>query len=78
MGKRRSLGSSSVGAAGNGIMGTGIHGVVGSVTTCSSTDQSFYCQLSRFYSSIVMIIGLLFIVYLIYIFVSQGLFKKKR
>lgn len=51
-------------------------GAVG-VNTCSSDDSSFYCNLSRFTSSILMIVQLVSIVAIIYILAKYFLFKRK-
>ncbi len=59
-------GSSNGVAQGNGIMGSGVHGVVGSTVVCSASDTSMYCQLNKLVNSILMIALLCFIVWIVY------------
>lgn len=63
------LGSSI--AANSGLM---FH--AGSITHCSSTDQSWFCYLSRLVGIIGNIIFLIVIVYIIYIFVWPWVAEK--
>jgi hypothetical protein len=50
-------------------------------TVCMPNDQTFYCRLSRFSSEVSMIFGLLFLIVLVYTFISGknlfDIFKKK-
>lgn len=62
-----------------GILGTGIFGMIGSVNTCSATDNTFYCQLSRFVSSLIMICILAAIVYMFYtVIIVPYVIKRKN
>jgi hypothetical protein len=67
---RRSISSSrSPGSSGqNGIMGSGIFGVFGTVINCNDTDTSFYCTFMKIFNFIlvIFIVGLIF--FLIYKF----------
>ena len=57
----------------------GLLGVFGSVNTCTSDDKGFFCQLSRFTSSVIMILMLVFIVYFAYqMLYIYGFFKKSN
>lgn len=49
-----------------GILGSGIFGMIGTVNTCSATDDTIYCQLARYFSFTIMVSVLVTIVYLIY------------
>lgn len=51
---------------GNGIAGSGIFGLFGSVVTCSSTDNSYYCNFLKLFNSLIMILLTIFIVYMVY------------
>ena len=48
------------------------------VNECSSSDLGWYCQFSRFFSVIIMIIVLIAIVAVIYNFSKTYLFKKNK
>ena len=66
----RSSGGSS---AGGGLLSNFVFGVFG-VNQCTSDDDDWYCQLSRMFSGLLMILVILFIAYTIISF----LFAKKR
>jgi len=69
----RKIAAAAAPASSNGIGGSGIFGnlVAGSVVQCPASDQSFFCQFSKFFDFIIMVIVLCVIVYFIYqIFVS--------
>ena len=70
----RSHSSNNSGLLG-GLFG-GFH-LVG-VNECSSSDLGWYCQFSRFFSVIIMIIVLLAIVAFLYNFSKTYLFKKNK
>lgn len=78
MGKLRggSGGASSQFLGGGGIGGTGIFGLFGTTIHCKSTDESIYCNIMKFFNLLVVIISVLFIIYIVYNFVSM--FVKKR
>ena len=42
--------SGSSGSSGNGIMGSGVSGLFGSVVTCKNGDNSFYCNFIKFFN----------------------------
>ena len=48
-----------------------------SVNTCDSEDQSWYCQLSRMFSTILMIFVILCIIYYIFNFIKYNFSFKK-
>ena len=58
---------------GNGIAGSGIHGVFGSGVVCPSSDTSMYCQITKIFNLLIMLIFVAIICYVIY-----GLVSKKR
>lgn len=47
---------------GFGGMGSGIMGVV----RCDANDDSWYCTMSKYYSALMMVFGVLFLIYMIY------------
>ena len=49
-----------------GILGSGIFGHFGSVVQCDANDDSMFCTLSKFVSTVAMLIFLAVIAYLIY------------
>jgi hypothetical protein len=48
------------------------------INACSSKDLDWYCQFSRFFSVIIMVIVLLAIFAVIYNFSKEYLFKKNK
>ena len=54
--------ASSLGNNG-GIGGSGVFGHFGSFVTCSSTENSYYCNFTKIFNTIIMGIVLLFILY---------------
>lgn len=54
--------------AASGIPPVGLGFGFGSVVQCKADDTSWFCQLSKFVSTIGMILFLLFVVWLIYFF----------
>lgn len=57
--------------AGQGILGSGIFGHIGGLVNCDSKDESFFCKLSKFVTTIMYILFLLAIVYLVYVFFTK-------
>lgn len=55
-----------IGAVAGGIGGSGIYGGVGAGVVCQSTDNSWYCTLTKFTSALMQIFTLLFIIYVIW------------
>jgi hypothetical protein len=49
-----------------GILGSGIFGHFGSVVQCDANDDSMFCTLTKFVSTIAMLIFLAVLAYLIY------------
>ena len=54
-----------------------VGGAVG-VNQCNATDMTWYCQFSRFFSTIMMVITIFAIIYVLYILASVYLFKKSK
>ena len=59
---------------------TGLFGHLqtGSIINCKAEDTSFFCTLSKVFSGLIMIIGILLILYLVYYFAKLFLFSKKK
>ena len=57
----------------SGLVG---HLHTGTIFRCDVQDKSFYCTLSKIFSSLIMILVLLFILYLIFLVASS--FRKRR
>ena len=55
-------------SGGNGIMGSGIFGVFGSVTSiqCTSNDNSMYCNMMKVFNVIFSFFFFLFIMFIVY------------
>ena len=65
-------------AAGNGIMGSGVHFGLGSLVTCNSTDTSAYCGFQKFMVVLFQILILLYILYILYTVVWPWMMSNKR
>lgn len=63
---------------GNGIGGSGMHGVLGSVVTCSSTDNSYYCNFLKLFNSLIMVLMTIFIIYMVYTLVLKPAIKSLK
>ena len=70
MGKRQQ----STSVAGNGIMGSGIHGFLGTTIHCNDSDKSAYCSFMKIVNVLMILVFIIFIIYLVYIF----LIKKRK
>ena len=73
---RRGGGRSSTSSFGSPSLGL-VGGAIG-FNQCSTEDDSWYCNLSRVYSAITMIIGILIIISLIYYFAKLFLFNNTK
>ena len=67
-------GSSGLGASMLGNSGLMVH--AGGITQCSSTDQTWFCWLSRLVSMIQYVFFLIVIVFMVYYFVWPIIAKK--
>jgi hypothetical protein len=57
-------------------LGLGVGAVA--VNQCASTDQSLFCQWSRFFQIFMQVITVVIVLYFIYTFAVPYLFKKGR
>jgi hypothetical protein len=57
-------------------LGLGVGAVA--VNQCASTDNSFFCQWSRFFQIFMQVITLILVLYIIYAFAVPYIFKKGR
>jgi hypothetical protein len=75
MGKRNiNIGKrQSAAVAGNGIMGSGIHGFLGTTIHCNDSDKSAYCSFMKIVNVAIILAFIIFVIALLYIF-----FIKKR
>jgi hypothetical protein len=60
-----------------GIMNSGVYGHFGSTVHCKDSDNSFYCNMTKFLNMLVMFIIILLICYVIYMGFKYFFFKKK-
>jgi hypothetical protein len=60
-----------------GIGGSGVYGHFGSVVNCKSEDNSMYCNFVKFFNVLIMFCVIISIIYIIYLFTSPYLSKKK-
>jgi hypothetical protein len=71
---RRSSGSTGLGASMLGNSGLMVH--AGGITQCSSTDQTWFCWLSRLVGMIQYVFFLIVIIFIVYYFVWPIIGKK--
>jgi hypothetical protein len=59
---------------------TGLFGNLhaGSIVSCKADDNSFFCNLTKVFNGLLMIIGILLILYFVYYFAKIFLFNKKK
>jgi hypothetical protein len=57
-------------------IGLGVGAVA--LNTCPSTDESIFCQFSRFFQVVMMIFTLAILAYFVYTYATPYLFKKGR
>ncbi len=59
---------------------TGVFGhlLTGSIVSCDANDNSFFCNITKVFNGLMMIIGILLIIYFIYYFAKLYLFNKKK
>jgi hypothetical protein len=50
---------------------------LGTINTCKSEDQDFFCQASRYFQMFTWVIVILFILYFVYIFSKPYIFGKR-
>jgi hypothetical protein len=71
-------GSKSSGAGSSMLSNSGLQLHTGGVTMCPPSDQTFYCQLSRFFGYISYFITAIALIYIFYVFVWPYIAKKGR
>lgn len=73
----RSVGSSGQGQ-GNGILGSGIFGMFGTVVHCDNNDASWYCWIMKMFNLLIVFIVVVSILTVVYSYLStSSLFRKK-
>ena len=60
---------------GGGLLNNFVFGVFG-VNKCDSSDKDWYCELSRIFSAILMILVIIVIFYFIFNFLRNNVFSK--
>jgi len=68
----------NTGTTGNGIMGSGIFGLFGTIINCSATDTSFYCSFMKIFNVIIVLICIGAILYAGYTMFLAPSLKKRR
>lgn len=61
-----------------GILGSGIFGLFGTVVNCSSTDESIYCNIMKFFNLLIVFGIIIFILSFVYGKFIKPLFKSKK
>ena len=61
-----------------GIAGTGLHFLFGSVVQCKAEDDSFYCKFAKIFNIIIMTAVILLIIYIIFSLIKTSLFGNKK
>ena len=62
----------------NGIMGSGIFGMFGTIIQCKDSDTSFFCNFMKAFNIFIVVLFVLFIFYTIYTMFIQPYLKKRR
>jgi hypothetical protein len=65
-------------AASNFLSNSGGMFHTGVLNSCPANDMSFFCQMSRWFSILMIIIAVLVIIYLAYVFIGPYFMKKRR
>jgi membrane associated rhomboid family serine protease len=71
------LKTSSGGGGAGGIGGSGVFGVFGTVVQCKSDDKTWYCMLSKFVNTLIMLMIVFFILSFVFNYLSQFISTKK-
>lgn len=69
---------SMMASGGGGMMGSGIHGMLGTTIVCKSDDTSYYCMFSKLLNSIMMFFMFAIILYMAYTYLMPMITKKSR
>lgn len=78
MARSSSSSKSSFGQSSGGMMGTGVHGVLGTTILCKSDDTSYYCMFSKLLNSIIMFFVFAVILFTAYKVIMPLINKKSR
>ena len=65
-------------AASNFLSNSGGMFHTGAITSCPANDMSFFCQMSRWFSILIMVLVVLALVYIAYVFIGPYFMKKRR
>jgi hypothetical protein len=74
----RGSGGAAGGAASSMLSNSGMQLHTGGVTMCPPSDQTFYCQLNRFFGYISYFLTAVALIYIFYVFVWPYIAKKGR
>ena len=73
------VGASAAGAAAsNFLSNSGGMFHTGAITSCPPNDMSFFCQMSRWFNILIMVLVVLALVYIAYVFIGPYFMKKRR
>ena len=77
------VGASAAGAgagagASNFLSNSGGMFHTGAITSCPANDMSFFCQMSRWFNILIMVLVVLALVYIAYVFIGPYFMKKRR
>ena len=65
-------------AASNFLSNSGGMFHTGAITSCPPNDMSFFCQMSRWFNILIMVLVVLALVYIAYVFIGPYFMKKRR
>ena len=65
-------------AASNFLSNSGGMFHTGAITSCPANDMSFFCQMSRWFNILIMVLVVLALVYIAYVFIGPYFMKKRR
>jgi len=66
------------GVGNGGIAGSGIFGMFGTVVSCSSTDQSYYCFIMKLFNLIIVLGIVSYVLFFIYTNLIKPTYKNKK
>ena len=60
-----------ISSSNGGLFGSGITGILGTVVTCNSNDNSYYCNFMKIINVSIIVLMIIFFIFIIYGFFSN-------
>lgn len=64
-------------SSGAGMLGSGIFGFLGTTIVCNASDTSLYCTIMKGVNILLLIIGIILILYFVYLYITNSMGKKR-